>query len=155
MRCWYTQWQLSTALDRGAPAPRFARRHLAACAACQDAARALDALHGRLAAGAASAPRPAPVAAPRRRPLLVGGAAAAAFAAVALVVAVRSAPEAPPVATPVAFEPAQLDAARRVVERVSQALAAASLESELDALVHDGARGLDVILETGGLRKKR
>ena len=41
---------------------------------------------------------------------------------------------------------------RRVADSVSQVLANTPLETELDDLIHDGRRGLDAVLATGGLR---
>ena len=65
MLCSLARWQLSAALDRRGERPRLCAAHLNRCESCQAFARKLEALHGRLAASAASAPRPALV--PRRR----------------------------------------------------------------------------------------
>ena len=65
MFCSLARWQLSAALDRRGERPRLCAAHLNRCESCQAFARKLEALHGRLAATAASAPRPALV--PRRR----------------------------------------------------------------------------------------
>lgn len=90
MRCWYTRWQISNAIDRGDLEARLARGHAARCAACRTFARSLASLHDRLERelGASGGPPPVPVVpAPRPRwPLLAGGAAAA--AAVIAVIAI-------------------------------------------------------------------
>jgi hypothetical protein len=65
MLCSLARWQLSAALDRRGERPRLCAAHLGRCESCQAFARKLEALHARLAANAASAPRPALV--PRRR----------------------------------------------------------------------------------------
>jgi hypothetical protein len=65
MLCSLARWQLSSALDRRGERPRPGAAHLARCASCQEFARRLESLHGRLTATARSAPRPALV--PRRR----------------------------------------------------------------------------------------
>ncbi|MEO7731399.1 MAG: hypothetical protein ABIY55_10530, partial [Kofleriaceae bacterium] len=59
MRHWYTRYQLSNAVDRGTVAARLAQGHAARCPSCQAFARGLEALHARLAGGAAAAPAPA------------------------------------------------------------------------------------------------
>jgi len=88
MFCSLARWQLSAALDRRGERPRLCAAHLARCESCQAFARKLEALHGRLAANAASAPRPALV--PRRRwmapALATGVLAVAAGAALYLLV---------------------------------------------------------------------
>jgi hypothetical protein len=65
MLCSLARWQLSAALDRRGERPRLCAAHLGRCESCQAFARKLEVLHGRLAATAAGAPRPALV--PRRR----------------------------------------------------------------------------------------
>ncbi|HYU16867.1 MAG TPA: hypothetical protein VEL05_12365 [Candidatus Acidoferrum sp.] len=59
MLCPLVRWQLSGALDRGGARPRLAAAHLPRCAGCRAFADRIDALHGRLVAGALVAPRPA------------------------------------------------------------------------------------------------
>jgi hypothetical protein len=158
MRCWYTRWQMSSALDRGDLASRMGRGHAAGCAACQAFGHALEALDARLSRGAPAAPVPVVVTprAPRARwPLLVAGPLAAA-AAITIVVGTRGTPVGPVIddrGTPVVVrvdEP--LAPVHRVADRVSQVFANTPLETELDALIHDGRRGLDAVLATGGLR---
>lgn len=57
MLCTLVRWQLDGALD-GAPLGRLAASHLARCEGCQARAARLDALRGRLAAGARAAVPP-------------------------------------------------------------------------------------------------
>ena len=156
MRCWYTRWQMSNALERGDLAARLGRGHAAGCAACQAFGRALESLHARLSRGADAAPAPIPVARRARWPLLVAGSLAVGGAAAAIAIAVGTGGGAmnpvidarPPVAQ--ASDP--LVHVRRAADRVAQVLAKTPLETELDDLIYDGKRGLDVILSTGALR---
>lgn len=154
MRCWYTRWQMSNALDRGELAPRLAHGHAAGCARCQAFGHALGSLHADLARGAHAAPGPAPLARRPRRPLLVAGSLAVGAAAViALAINMSDAPTpAAPSAPPVAI----LDPLLRmpgVANRVSQALVNTVLDAELHALIDDSKRGFDAILASGGLRE--
>jgi hypothetical protein len=165
MRCWYTRWQLSNALDDGALASRMDRGHAARCLACQAYSRALSGLHGQLSREADAAV--APVATRRHRrpwrlaaPLALG--AAGALAAIAIGLGTRDEPAGsdgpvavvqPPAAEPRPGQPGPLVRVRGLADRVSQALASSPLEVELDDLIHDGRRGLDAVLATGGLRR--
>jgi hypothetical protein len=152
MRCWYTRWQISNALDRGDFEARIARGHAARCAACQAHGRALAALHARLVRGAASAPMP-PVAAHalRRRPLV---AAPLAIGAAAVFLVVTSGGPAPQVAEPGPPLPVAvaIGGMRSVADQVTRALAETPLEAELDDLIADGKRGIRAVLSLGGLR---
>jgi len=153
MRCWYTRWQISNALDRGELALALARGHAGRCAGCQAFGRSLGALHDRLSREAGFAPRPAP-AVRRARPWLIAGPLAAGSAAViALVVATGrpSEPPAPPVPSVQVSE--ALGQIRGLADRVSHAVATTRtpLDTEIDNLIHDGKRGLAAVLETGGL----
>lgn len=154
MRCWYTRWQMSDALDRGDLASRMRRGHAAGCASCQAFGHALESLHARLSRGAHAAA--VPVLAVRRarwRLLVAGPVAVAAAAAIALAVGTRGTRVDPVTDAPSLVEaPASLVGVRRVADRVSQVFENTPLETELAALVHDSKRGLDVILATGGLR---
>jgi len=159
MRCWYMRWQMSSALDQGDLASRLERGHAAGCAACQAYGRALGSLHDQLARGVHAAPVPVVVARRTRWPLLVLAPIAASAVVIALVVGTGGGP-----AGPVADVPATsslsssvqavetLVRVRRVADSVSQLLANTPLETELDDLIHDGRRGLDAVLATGGLR---
>jgi hypothetical protein len=157
MRCWYARWQMSNALDRGDLASRMDRGHVARCAACQAFGRALTALDARLSAGARSAAPPQPshsVVRRPRRPWLVA-APIAALAAAVLVFAIgpaarrtRPAPEVPAMAV---AGPDTFVVVSGVADRVTQAVATTPLDAELDALLHDGKRGLDAVLAAGGL----
>jgi len=155
MRCWYTRWQMSSALDGGDLASRMGRGHAAGCAACQAFGHALEALDARLSRGARAAPVPVVVAPRARWPLLVAGPLAAA-AAITIVVGTRGTPVGPAIddsGTPVVVQVEEpLAPVRRVADRISQVFANTPLETELDALIHDGRRGLDAVLATGGLR---
>jgi ferric-dicitrate binding protein FerR (iron transport regulator) len=135
MRCWYSRWQLSNALDRGELDHVVARGHAASCARCQGYATSLQALHTRLREGAALAPEPAALA-PRRRRMLIAPLVVASAAAVAVAIAVRS-PGDPPTEPVVATPAPAIDNARAIASRVTHALTAerTSLDAELDALV--------------------
>jgi len=151
MRCWYTRWQLSQALDHGDFEARVARGHAARCAACQAHGRALAALHAQLARGAPRAPAPPAVTHGLRRRLLVG--APLAIGAAAVFVALSSGEPAQQLAgggppLPVA---GALGEMRSVTDRVGRALARTPLDTELDDLIADGKRGLDAVLALGGL----
>lgn len=153
MRCWYTRWQFSNAVDRGDLASRMARGHAAGCASCQAFGRALGSLHADLARSAHTAPRPMPLLRRARRPLfLAGSLAVGAAAAIAIAVSTTDRPVDPaPAISPVAISDS-LVRVRGVADRFTQALANTPLDTELDALIQDGRRGLDAILETTGLR---
>jgi hypothetical protein len=154
MRCWYTRWQMSNALDRGDLASRMARGHAAHCASCQSYGRALESLDAQLAVGARTATVPI-IAAPRRLRLLpVAAPLTVGLAAVVLLVVntvtpveqVADAPEAP------SMFGGPLIRVRVVADRVTRALSNTPLETELDDLIADGKRGLDAVLTLGGLR---
>src|SRR5215470_20310826 len=85
MRCWYTRWQMSNALDRGDLASRMTRGHAARCASCQAYGRALASLDARLAAGARTAAAPIIVAPRRSRFLPVAAPIAVGVTAVVLL----------------------------------------------------------------------
>lgn len=151
MLCGYTRWQMSNALDRGELTSRIARGHAARCAACQSFGAALDRLDGDLRRGARTAPVPR-IAAPRRRWLPIAAPLAAA-AAVAAVLAVNGvSPVEPVTGTPSPSSPGPLVEVRSVADRLSRALNRTPLDTELDALIADGKRGLDAVLAIGGLR---
>jgi hypothetical protein len=158
MRCWYTRWQMSNALDRGELASSMTRGHAARCASCQAFGRGLASLHEQLSRDAHTAAAPPPVARRARSPWLIAGPLAAGTAAViAVVVATGGRPAQPPAVVP-AVQVTQLSEAlgqiRGIADRVSQAVVntRTPLDTELDNLIHDGKRGLDAVLETGGLR---
>ena len=158
MRCWYTRWQLSSALERGDLASRLGRGHAAGCPSCQAFGHALGSLHERLSRGARAAPVPV-IAAPRPRwPLLIAAPAAAAAIVIAVVVSPGGGPaprgiDEPSLSLSLSLPvSASLSRVHQVADSVSQVLATTPLDAELDALVHDGRRGLDVLLATGGLR---
>jgi hypothetical protein len=173
MRCWYTRWQMSNALDRGELGPRTARGHAARCAACQAFGHALAALDTRLAreAHTAAAPdllAPAALRAPaapagpavrRSRWLAAGPAVAAAVAVIAIAIVRGGAPETPgtpdePVASPPSAGPGEVVVrARGLADQVSQAFARTPLDAELDNLLDDGKRGLAAVLAPTGLRR--
>jgi NADPH:quinone reductase-like Zn-dependent oxidoreductase len=146
MRHWYTRYEISNALDRGTLAAVLARGHAARCAACQAFAARLATQHAQLRAGAAAAPAPA-VGRARRPVLLWGGALA--LGAAAVVLALPSTPTVAPVAAP-----APVATTRPIAARVSELFTTASapLDAELENLLNDGRRGVDVVLATGGLR---
>jgi hypothetical protein len=155
MRCWYTRWQMSNALDRGDLAARMSRGHAAGCASCQAFGHGLEALHGRLAREAHVAAVPVVAARRPRWPMLVAEplTVAAAAAVIAIMVGTHDTPVAPAIDPPTLALAAQpLAPLFHVADRVSQAFANTPLETELDDLIHDGKRGLDVVLATGGLR---
>lgn len=151
MRCWYTRWQMSNALDGGDLASRMAHGHAARCASCQTFGHALGSLHADLSSGAHTATRPIPVSRRARRPLLVAGTLAlGGAAAIAIALGTADAPVAPaPGVPPVAL----LDSFARVADQFSQALVKTPLDTELEALIQDGKRGLDAVLATSGLRQ--
>jgi predicted anti-sigma-YlaC factor YlaD len=156
MRCWYTRWQMSDALDRGelaSLASRMARGHAAGCASCQAFGQALAQLHTRLSRDAHEAAVPAPVA--RRSPWRVAGPLAAGAAAVVAIAVGTGGGHQGPVADlpPSPQAPAALVRMRGLADRVSQAFANTPLDTELANLIHDGKRGLDAVLATGGLRR--
>jgi hypothetical protein len=178
MRCWYTRWKMSSTIDDGGGAAleELARRgHAARCARCRAYASSLAALDARLERGARQpgVPAPAPLttarpARPARWPVLAGCAALAA-AGVALALRAGDPETAPPPDAPTAavlprttpgpgLEPAPAPAAgalQQTAARVSRAaaVAGASLESELRALIDDGARGVGAVLTSSGLRE--
>ena len=166
MMCFIVRWQLSSELDREGDRTGFVRRHLGHCAGCQDAHRRLSALHDRLAAAAESAPR-APETLPRRRPvLLVGAAAITAMIAGVVVVRSTSSPatvESPVVATngpssPVVSTTNELsrvvDPSRTLTFAASVAswASAEPLRDELVALKSDALRGAAVAFRIAGIR---
>lgn len=154
MRCWYTRWQLSSALDRGELSSRMSRGHAARCASCQAFGADLAALHARLSRGADTAPPPQ-VRRARSRWLIAAPLAAAAAAAIAIGVDRGPEPVAevpPPARVPTSEVVAGL---RGIAASVSQVFQHSPLESELDNLVDDGKRGLDAVLATGGLGRSR
>lgn len=156
MRCWYTRWQMSNALDRGELAPLLARGHAARCAACQAFGHALAALDDRLSRAAHTAPPP-PVARRARSPWWIAGPLAAGSAAVIAIVVASGGPSTPvePPAAPVPSVQVSeaLGQIRGLAGRVSQAVTTTRtpLDTELDNLIRDGKRGLAAVLETGGL----
>lgn len=153
MRCWYTRWQMSNALDRGDLASRMTRGHAARCTSCQAFGRALESLDARLALGARAATPPV-IAAPRRwrllpiAPLAVGVAAVVVLAINGVTPVERTAN--PPDAPTALGGP--LIRVRLVADRVTRALANTPLETELSDLIADGKRGIDAVLTLGGLR---
>ena len=149
MRCWYTRWQLSSALDRGELSSRMARGHAARCASCRAFGDDLAALHARLSRDSHTAAPPRPVRASSRW-LWAGPLAAGAAAAIALAVSASHGPDPVEDQPPVPSD-AALVRIRGLADRVSQLVAHTPLESELDNLVDDGKRGLDAVLATGGL----
>lgn len=162
MRCWYTRWQMSNALDAGARTSGtsgtsgFARRHAAGCASCQAFGRALGSLHDQLSRDAHTAVAPAPVTPRARSPWLLAGPLAAGVAiAIVLAVTAGRAPPPPPGPGPIAqrvpppVEPLRVTG---LADQVTQLLADTPLDAELDNLVSDGRRGLQAVLRTGGLR---
>jgi hypothetical protein len=162
MRCWYTRWQLSTALDRdGDLQAPLSRGHARRCAACQAFARRLAALHANLSREVAAAPPPQVVRPARSRWLLTGPLVAGAAAVIAIslgaVIATSSDPRPPDRMLEIA-PPTQAQATevighlRDLVAEASQIFGPSPLRRELDDLVADGKRGLDDVLATGGLR---
>jgi hypothetical protein len=152
MRCWYTRWQMSNALDRGELAPLLARGHAARCAACQAFGHALVALDDRLSRTAHTAPPP-PAARRARSPWWIAGPLAAGSAAVIALVVATGGPSVSvdPVASVQMSE--ALGKIRGLADQVSQAVTTSRtpLDTELDNLIRDGERGLAAVLQTGGL----
>lgn len=161
MRCWYTRWQMSNALERGDLSSRMTRGHAARCAACQAFGAQLASLHDQLSSGAHLAVRPVVARRPRWAVRIAAPlAAVAAAVAIAVGAGTGGGPVVAPVAPPVQVEraPVGTDPVVRVdllATRLSQVLERSPLEAELDALIHDGKRGIDAILATGGLRWAR
>ena len=161
MRCWYTRWQMSNALDRGELGPRLARGHAARCAGCQAFGRALGSLDDRLSREAHAAAPPPPVARPARSRWWIAAPLAVGAAAVLAIRVAGVAPSGPSTQISAAVPPGQVSEAlgqiRGLADRVSQAVTTARtpLDTELDNLIHDGRRGLSAVLETGGLRGLR
>ena len=153
MRCWYTRWQMSNALDRGELGPLLTRGHAARCAGCQAFGTALGALDDRLAREADAAPPP-PVTRRARSPWWIAAPLAAGSAAVIAVVVATGGPADP---TAAQVPPVQVTEAlgqiRGIADRVSLAVTTARtpLDTELDNLIHDGKRGLAAVLDIGGL----
>jgi hypothetical protein len=163
---------MSNALDGGDLAARMARGHAAGCASCQAFGRSLGALDGELSRTAHTATRPLPrvrMERRQRRPMLVAGSlAVAAAAVVALAVSTADRPAAPaPAVPPIAIneprgEPRgeapgnsfdeSLGRVRVVADRFSRALVKTPLDTELDALIQDGRRGFDALIDTAGLQ---
>jgi hypothetical protein len=153
MRHWYSRYRISNAIDEGTLAALRGGGHVSRCAACQAYARDLEALDGRLARGAGSAPAPAVRA---RRPLRIAAPLAlAAAAVVALVVAARRTPV--PVEQVASTRPAAMPVldVRDLAGRVSAlvAMSDAPLDAELRDLIRDGRRGLDTVVARSGLRR--
>src|SRR5262249_19712224 len=156
MRCWYTRWQMSNALEDGDLAERLTRGHAAGCASCQAYGQALGALHDKLARGAHAATVPVmPVR--RARPWLIAAPLAVGAAAVAIAIGVSAGGSGGPPPSIASAPPIQISGplvrVRSLADQVSQALAKTPLDTELDDLIHDGQRGLDAVLATGGLRR--
>jgi hypothetical protein len=151
MRCWYTRWQLSNALDRGELPARQGRGHAARCPSCQAFARSLVALDVRLSCEADAAVAPVTPERPRW-PWLVGGPLAVATAAVIALALGLYERSPPPPPAPLAMQAPEPIAVRSLAAQVVRAFTSSPLETELDNLIHDGQRGIDVILATGGLR---
>jgi hypothetical protein len=155
MRCWYVRWQISNALDRGDLASYRTRGHAARCPACQAFAASLEALDGRLAREAHLALAPVGAVGPRRArwPLWLGAPLAAAAAAIAIAISPGERPVVREVDPTSAIQVSDaLVRVHRVADQVSQALARTPLEAELDNLIRDSKRGLDAVLDAGGLR---
>jgi hypothetical protein len=87
--------------------------------------------------------------------LLVAAPVTACAAAVIVIVVGTGGGPAIDVVPPLVPAPGALVRVRDVADRVSQVLGNTPLETELDALLHDGRRGLDAVLATGGLRRPR
>jgi hypothetical protein len=151
MRCWYTRWQMSNALERGDLASRMTHGHAARCTACQAFGHALERLDADLARGARSAARPL-IAPPRRRLLPIVAPLAAAAALVTVIVVNGATPIERVVDAPMAPAPGPLIEVRHVAEQLSRALTRTPLDTELDNLIADGKRGIDAVLAIGGLR---
>jgi len=151
MRCWYTRWQMSNALDRGDLASRMTRGHAASCAGCQAFGRDLERLDAELTRGARTAAVPR-IAARRRRILPIAAPLAAAAAVVAVLAVNGVSPIEPVTDAPGPPSPGPLVEVRHVADRLSRALTRTPLDTELDNLIADGKRGLDAVLAIGGLR---
>jgi len=151
MRCWYTRWKMSDALDRGELASLLTRGHVARCASCQAFGHRLEALDAQLARGVRAAPAPVEPRRARWQLRIAGPVALGAAAAVALVVGVRPAERAVDVQPP-RERAGALISVRNVADRVSQLFADTPLEAELEDLIHDGKRGVNAVLSLGGLR---
>lgn len=153
MRCWYTRWQMSNALDRGELAPLLARGHAARCPACQAFGHALAALDDRLSRDAHTAPPP-PVARRARSAWWIAGPLAAGSAAVIAIVVANGTPSGLRAdRVPSGQVSEALGQIGGLADRVSHAVTAARtpLDTELDNLIRDGKRGLAAVLRTGGL----
>ncbi len=152
MRCLYTRWQMSNALEGGELVAVLARGHAARCARCQAFGRSLGALHDRLSREAGAAPRPAP-AVRRTRPWLIAAPLAAGSAVVIALVVTTGRPPEPRPPVPSVQVTEALGQIRGLADRVSHAVTTSRtpLDTELDNLIHDGKRGLAAVLETGGL----
>ena len=158
MRCWYTRWQMSNALDRGELAPLLTRGHPARCPACQAFGHALAALDDRLSRDADAAPPPPPPVARRARSAwwIAGPLAEGSAAVIAIVVATggpAGSGESPAAPVPPVQVSEALGQIRGLADRVSQVVTTTRtpLDTELDNLIRDGKRGLAAVLETGGL----
>jgi hypothetical protein len=151
MRCWYTRWQMSNALDRGDLTSRMTRGHAARCAACQSFGRDLEQLDADLSHGARTAAAPR-ITAPRRRVLPFIAPLAAAAAVVAVLAINGVSPIEHVVEAPGSPSPGPLIEVRHVADRLSRALTRTPLDTELDNLIADGKRGIDAVLAIGGLR---
>lgn len=156
MRCWYTRWQMSNALDRGELAPRLARGHAARCATCQAFGHALVALDDRLLRTAHTAPPPRAARRVRSPWWIAGPLAAGSAAVVAIVVATGGPPvvvDPSAVTVPSGQVSRALDQIRGLADQVSQVVTTSRtpLDTELDNLIRDGKRGLAAVLQTGGL----
>ena len=155
MRCWYTRWQMSNALDRGELAPVLARGHAARCPACQAFGHALAALDDRLSRDAHTAPPP--VARRARSAWWIAGPLVAGSAAVVAIVVATGGPSGPVDPPPGSVPSGQVSEAlgqiRGLADQVSQAVTTTRtpLDTELDNLIRDGERGLAAVLQTGGL----
>lgn len=153
MRCWYTRWQMSNALDRGELVPLLARGHAARCATCQAFGRRLLALDDQLARDAHTAPPP-PAARPARSAWWIAGPLAVGSAAVISIVVATAGPSGPIAQTVPSVQVSEaLGQIRGLADQVSQAVTTTRtpLDTELDNLIRDGKRGLAAVLETGGL----
>jgi hypothetical protein len=156
MRCSYTRWQMSNALDRGELAPLLARGHAARCAACQAFGHALVALDDRLSRAAHTAPPPPAVRRARSPWWIAAPLAAGSAAVIAIVVATGGSPATvdPPAAPVPSVQVSEaLSQIRGLADQVSRAVTTTRtpLDTEIDNLIHDGKRGLAAVLETGGL----
>ena len=153
MRCWYTRWQMSNALDRGELAPLLARGHAARCSACQAFGHSLVALDDRLSRAAHTAPPP-PAARRARSPWWIAGPLAAGSAAVIAIVVANGTPSRPVERVSSGQVSEALGQIGGFADRVSHAVTTTRtpLDTELDNLIADGQRGIDAVLSIGGLR---